>query len=114
MNKSIVLLLMSVLIASSTAGCIGADYLDRFTGEESEDKKKNCDKKCLKQCLADGGTDADCEERGDLDRLAAEETGNNTTDAESSTSQSEQEDCEARGVTWTEASDREGEYYCCL
>ena len=112
MNKGIVLLLMSVLIASSTAGCIGADYLDRFSGEESEDKKKNCDKKCLKQCLNDGGTDAECEERCDLDKLAAEETRNNTADAETSTSQTDQEDCEARGGTWTEASDREGEYYC--
>ena len=43
---------MALIVASSTAGCLGEKYLDKLTGENSDDHKdRKCDEKCLKKCM---------------------------------------------------------------
>ena len=113
MKNSIVLLIMALIVASSTAGCLGEKYLDRLTGEDSDDHEdRKCDKKCLKKCMeTEEFTEEECEQRclDEEDRLSE---SNNAESEDTREREMTQKDCEERGGIWTESTDREGEYYC--
>ena len=104
---------MTLIIASSTAGCLGEKYLDKLTGEDSDDHKdRKCDKKCLKKCMeTEEFTEEECEQKC-LDEEDRIEGSSNATAETSTESEMTQDDCEEKGGTWTEAQDRDGEYYC--
>ena len=63
MRKSTVLLMATLLLATSMAGCIGERYLDRIIGEDSDEKDRECDKECMEDCRENGGTEEECRER---------------------------------------------------
>ena len=104
MRKSTVLLMATLLLATSMAGCIGEKYLDRLVGEDSSDDDKECDKKCFEDCRENGGTEEECKER--CAKLDDREQEDGADEAEMT-----EEECEEEGGTWTYASDRD-KYYC--
>ena len=103
MRQSTVLLMATLLLATSMAGCIGERYLDRLVGDEDEDERE-CDKECFDDCRENGGTEEECRER-------CAEHDDREQDDDSDEAEMTQEECEEEGGTWTYAPDRE-RYYC--
>ena len=104
MRKSTVLLMATLLLATSMAGCIGERYLDRLVGEDTDEKDRECDKECFDECRESGGTEEECKER------CAERDDREQEDGSDGAEMTEEE-CEEEGGTWTYAPDRE-KYYC--
>ncbi len=80
MRSTTVLLIATLLLATSTAGCIGEKYLDRLVGDDDDKKDRGCNKECREDCRENGGTDEQCREYcAELDKR---EKGNDTVDSE--------------------------------
>ena len=80
MNKSAVVLMMILVLAGSTAGCIGEKYIDKLTGEDN-DKDRKCDKKCVKKCMeTEEYTEEECEQRCQEDKKDSSEQSEESSD----------------------------------
>lgn len=82
MNKSAVVLMMILVLAGSTAGCIGEKYIDKLTGEDKDnDKDRKCDKKCVKKCMeTEEYTEEECEQRCQEEKKDSSEQSEESSD----------------------------------
>jgi len=118
MNKTLVLLMMTIVIAGSTAGCIGEKYLDRLTGEDLDnDKERKCSKKCLKECMdTEEYTEEECERRCIEQEDSNQEVVDESTETRDSSDQSDEEtrtdDSSDQSDEETRTDDSESEEKC--
>ena len=113
------ILIFTVLICSSLAGCVGDAREEKDI--EKEDLRKMDDKVI--------STDIELKFEGDVDEIKMTQKScedlrgiwiddrehchfEDEERNETSESNMTQEDCEERGGTWTEAENRDGAYYC--